>query len=97
MNGRNSIFLLFHVIAGDEESEMIPAKFSVLVVVVYKADATVFELPIEQFDELFHAIGVFIGRVDELFDDACMCIGVVIHLDWNAMFFRQNEFSVEVG
>lgn len=53
MNGRNSIFLLFHVIAGDEESEMIPAKFSVLVVVVYKADATVFELPIDQFDELF--------------------------------------------
>lgn len=50
---------------------MIPAKFSVLVVVVYKADATVFELPIDQFDELFHAIGVFIGRVDELFDDAC--------------------------
>ena len=54
MNGRNSIFSsCFMSIAGDEESEMIPAKFSVLVVVVYKADATVFELPIDQFDELF--------------------------------------------
>ena len=81
-------FILLHVIAADEEAEMVFVEFSVPIIPIYEADAATFEVSVDQLDEFLGAVWISARRIHNLLDDTCVHIG---NWDWVRCFLGECE------